>query len=184
MVEGRYDAAHLANIVDALILPVNGFSVFTNAETKDLLKTLGAMRGLLVLTDSDAAGFRIRHYIEKIAGTAVVKNAYIPQLKGKEKRKASPSKEGFLGVEGIEREMLLAAIKNACTPAPARLEGDITYTTLYTLGISGTGGAAEKRRAVLQSLGLPVRLSKKALIEVLNRLYSKSEFEALVKACK
>ena len=101
LVEGKYDAAKLADLVDALILPVGGFAVFTRDETKALIRRLGAQRGLIILTDSDAAGFRIRAYLNKLAQGLPVQNAYVPAIAGKERRKASPSKEGLLGVEGV-----------------------------------------------------------------------------------
>ena len=145
--EGKYDAVKLADLVDGLILTTNGFSVFKNAETKRLLVELGKKRGIIVLTDSDDAGFRIRNYVNKLAQGICVKNAYVPAIAGKERRKAQPSKEGVLGVEGVPSEAIRRALQ--------------------------TAGA---RRAWLQSRGLPPRLSKKALCEVLNSLYTYEEF--------
>ena len=111
LVEGRYDMARLANLVDAFLLPTNGFSIFKDEEKKELIRSVGAKRGIIILTDSDAAGFQIRHYIEKIAAGLCVKNAYIPDVPGKESRKARFSKEGTLGVEGMEDEVLLEALR-------------------------------------------------------------------------
>ena len=170
VVEGKYDAAKLADLVDGLILTTNGFSVFKNAETKRLLVELGKKRGIIVLTDSDDAGFRIRNYVNKLAQGICVKNAYVPAIAGKERRKAQPSKEGVLGVEGVPSEAILRALQTAGAGRA------ITYTDLYELGLSGTEGSAGVRRAWLQSLGLPPRLSKKALCEVLNSLYTYEEF--------
>ena len=185
VVEGKYDAAHLANLVDGLILTTGGFSIFKDAEKQQLIKTLGAQRGVLVLTDSDTAGFKIRHYIEKIAAGAVVKHAYIPPIPGKEGRKAAPGKEGLLGVEGVPAAQLLAAIESACTPlGPRQSEEEITYTSLYKLGLSGGAGAAEKRLAFCKAASLPTHLSKKAFLAVLNRLYTLAELETLVAQCK
>ena len=155
VVEGKYDAVKLADLVDGLILTTNGFSVFKNAETKRLLVELGKKRGIIVLTDSDDAGF----------------------IAGKERRKAQPSKEGVLGVEGVPSEAILRALQTAGAREKAKRAGRaITYTDLYELGLSGTEGSAGVRRAWLQSLGLPPRLSKKALCEVLNSLYTYEEF--------
>ena len=169
VVEGKYDAAKLADLVDGLILTTNGFSVFKNAETKRLLVELGKKRGIIVLTDSDDAGFRIRNYINKLA--------QVPAIAGKERRKAQPSKEGVLGVEGVPSEAILRALQTAGAREKAKRAGRaITYTDLYELGLSGTEGSAGVRRAWLQSLGLPPRLSKKALCEVLNSLYTYEEF--------
>ena len=182
VVEGKYDAAKLADLVDGLIITTNGFSVFKSEETKQLIRMLGAKRGVIVLTDSDAAGFRIRNYINKIAAGLPVKNAYVPAIAGKESRKEQASKEGLLGVEGVPAKAVLAALRasGACEAAP-RVGRAITYTDLYELGLSGTQGSAGARRAFLQSLGLPPRLSKKALCEVLGSLYTYEEFAALVK---
>ena len=167
VVEGKYDAAKLADLVDGLILTTNGFSVFKNAETKRLLVELGKKRGIIVLTDSDDAGFRIRNYINKLAQGICVKK----------RRKAQPSKEGVLGVEGVPSEAILRALQTAGAREKAKRAGRaITYTDLYELGLSGTEGSAGVRRAWLQSLGLPPRLSKKALCEVLNSLYTYEEF--------
>ena len=177
VVEGKYDAATLKNVVDALIVTTGGFSVFASAEKRDLILSLGRKRGLIVLTDSDAAGFRIRRYLNQLAGDIRVKNAYIPALEGKEKRKAQPSKEGLLGVEGVRAELLLQALRTAgASPRAERAGRAITYTDLYELGLSGTGNSAETRRAWLRGLGLPPRLSKKALCETLNSLYTYEEF--------
>ena len=183
VVEGKYDAVKLADLVDGLILTTNGFSVFKNAETKRLLVELGKLLivgialELLVLTDSDDAGFRIRNYVNKLAQGICVKNAYVPAIAGKERRKAQPSKEGVLGVEGVPSEAILRALQTAGAREKAKRAGRaITYTDLYELGLSGTEGSAGVRRAWLQSLGLPPRLSKKALCEVLNSLYTYEEF--------
>ncbi|MEG1322799.1 MAG: DUF4093 domain-containing protein [Ruthenibacterium sp.] len=177
VVEGKYDAAKLADLVDALIITTGGFSVFSASDTKDLILELGAKRGIIVLTDSDAAGFRIRRYINQFAQNISVKNAYIPALSGKEKRKPQPSKEGLLGVEGVCGEVLLAALVQAGASERKAREGRIiTYADLYELGLSGTQGSALLRRTWLKKIGLPPRLSKKALCEVLNSLYTYEEF--------
>lgn len=177
VVEGKYDAVKLADLVDALIVPTKGFSIFTSEETKQLILKLGQKRGIIVLTDSDAAGFRIRNYVNKLAAGLCVKNAYVPALAGKEKRKSQPSKEGLLGVEGVPAEAIVRALRTVgAHEAKARSGRQITYTDLFELGLSGTQGSAEKRRAWLASIGLPPRLSKKALCEALNSLYTYEEF--------
>ena len=129
VVEGKYDAVKLADLVDGLILTTNGFSVFKNAETKRLLVELGKKRGIIVLTDSDDAGFRIRNYVNKLAQGICVKNAYVPAIAGKERRKAQPSKEGVLGVEGVPSEAILRALQTAGAREKAKRAGRaITYT--------------------------------------------------------
>ena len=177
VVDGKYDAVKLSDLVDALIVPTKGFSIFTSEETKQLILRLGKKRGIIVLTDSDAAGFRIRNYVNKIAVGLPVKNAYVPALAGKEKRKSQPSKEGLLGVEGVPAEAILQALRTAGAHPSAERQGrQITYTDLFELGLSGTQGSAERRRIWLSAIGLPPRLSKKALCETLNSLYSYEEF--------
>ncbi len=180
IVEGRYDATALASLVDGLILTTEGFSIFSDEEQKQLIRRLGRERGLIVLTDSDAAGFQIRNYIEKIASGCDILHAYIPAIPGKEARKSAPSKEGTLGVEGVPAQLLHEALLRAgAIEVPARGGPEISYTDLYELGISGGPGSAERRRALLARLGLPQRLSKKALREVLSSLYSLEELAAL-----
>ena len=180
VVEGKYDAAKLADLVDGLILTTNGFSVFKNAETKRLLVELGKKRGIIVLTDSDDAGFRIRNYINKLAQGICVKNAYVPAIAGKERRKAQPSKEGVLGVEGVPSEAILRARQTAGAREKAKRAGRaITYTDLYDWGLSGTAGSAERKTKLLNALGLPPRLSKKELVEALNRLYSFEQLNSM-----
>ncbi len=182
VVEGKYDAVKLASLVDALIIPTGGFSVFTSDETKNLILTLGKKRGIIVMTDSDSAGFRIRTYINKFASGINVKNAYVPSVQGKEKRKRAPGKEGLLGVEGVDDKMILKALDAVCaTPKSERTGREITYTDLYILGLSGTQDSADFRRKWLSSIGLPQRISKKALCEVLNTIYT---YEELTKSLK
>lgn len=182
IVEGRYDAARLTNLVDTLILTTDGFAIFKDKARQKLFKQTARARGLIVLTDSDAAGFKIRHFVTNLAGAAYVRQAYVPAIEGKESRKAEPGKEGLLGVEGIRDELILQALQTALasvpdTPdsAPENLR-PITYTDLYEWGISGTANSAGRRRALLSRLGLPPRLSKKELVSVLNTLYT---FESL-----
>lgn len=181
MVEGKYDAAMLSNLVDGLIVTTGGFSIFSDPEKRALLKKLGKERGLLILTDSDAAGFRIRRYINQFAAGVPLKNVYIPSVKGKEARKDTPSKEGLLGVEGMPAQLLYEALAQAGATALSQKSGrEITFTDLYELGLSGGTDSAVKRRTLLERLGLPPRLSKKALLEVLNGLYSYEEFCRIV----
>lgn len=180
--EGRYDAAALAGLVEGLILTTGGFSIFTNEEQKALIRRLGAARGLVILTDSDAAGFRIRRYVEQIAAGCNVKHAYVPALPGKERRKPQPGREGLLGVEGLPPALLRQALERAGVAALPALPGEaISPTDLYEWGLSGTAGSAQRRRAALQKLGLPPRLSKRALCRVLGSLYTRSQLEELLR---
>lgn len=180
IVEGKYDAVALEGLVDGLILTTGGFSIFRDDEKKALIRRLGAQRGLLVLTDSDAAGFRIRHYIEKIARGCSIKHAYIPALAGKEPRKAAPAAEGTLGVEGLPPQLLRTALAQAGVMPDEGAAPLITHTDLYELGISGGEGSALRRRALLKQLGLPPRLSKRALCSVLGSLYTREELQQML----
>lgn len=183
VVEGRYDAARLANLVEGTILTTDGFAIFKDKQMQALFKRVAAAQGLVILTDPDAAGFRIRRFVADIAGPVHVLHAYVPALPGKERRKPAPGKEGLLGVEGVPDEALLGALQTALAAGPAARAraGErvpITYTDLYDWGLSGTADSAARRRAFLQKLGLPPRLSKKALLQVLNTLYTRETLAA------
>lgn len=177
LVEGKYDAARLANIVDGTILTTDGFRVFKDGALQKMLKRIAAAQGLIILTDSDAAGFKIRHFVTGLVGAENVLQAYVPAIHGKEARKAEPGKEGLLGVEGVNDELILQGLTTAlesrttCQKQTAQSR-PITYTDLYDWGISGTANSAENRRVLLRRLGLPPRLSKKELLQVLNTLYT------------
>lgn len=182
VVEGKYDAARLSGIVDGLILTTDGFGIYKNAEKRELIRTLGKKRGIVILTDSDAAGFRIRNYVQNFASGAVIKHAYVPAVAGKESRKEAPSKEGFLGVEGLPNEVILQALRRAgVTEEKPRTGRLLTYTDLFELGLSGTAGSAERRMSLLRTIGMPARLSKKALLETLNATYTYEELLAVLK---
>ena len=180
VVEGRYDKNTLSQVVDAVILETSGFGIFHDAEKRALLKKLAETRGLIVLTDSDGAGFMIRNHIRACVDPRFVKHAYIPDVYGKERRKASPSKEGKLGVEGMRPEILLEALRRAGAtfddrPAVER-PPQISKADLYARGLSGGEGSREKRAALLRKLNLPERMSADAMLDVLNALMSREEF--------
>ena len=188
LVEGKYDAARLSNIVDGTILTTDGFRVFKDGALQRLLKRIAAAQGLIILTDSDAAGFKIRHFVTGLVGAEHVLQAYVPAVHGKEARKQAPGKEGLLGVEGIADDLILQGLQTALdsAPAPQTTAQDtdrtaITYTDLYEWGISGTANSAENRRVFLRRLGLPPRLSKKELLQVLNTLYTYDALNAEIK---
>lgn len=182
IVEGKYDAARLARLTDAMILLTDGFGIYSDKKRQRLFKELAKKSGLILLTDSDAAGFRIRNYITNLVGAQNVVQAYIPAIHGKESRKPQPGKEGLLGVEGVNDDIILACLRDALgselCERPARADGrQITYTDLYEWGLSGTAGAAQRKAKLLSALGLPPRLSKKELVEALNRLYTYEQLE-------
>ena len=183
VVEGKYDAIKLDSFVDALIIPVHGFSIFKDDEKKQLLKTLGEKNGIILLTDSDRAGFKIRTYIQNICRKAKITDVYIPQIEGKESRKASPSKEGTLGVEGINRDILIRCFADAGITVDGVADvrrSDMTYVDLFELGLSGTDNAAANREKVCRALNIPTKLSKKSFLEVLNRMTDKNQLEQIV----
>ena len=175
IVEGRYDKNTLSQVVDAVILETSGFGIFNDREKRKLLQTLAEKRGLIVLTDSDGAGFLIRNHIKGFVDPSLVKHAYIPDIPGKERRKARASREGKLGVEGMRPQVLLDAL----TRAGATFEDEsnvqtssprITKTDLFALGLSGGAESARKRVELQRELELPERLSADALLDVLNAL--------------
>lgn len=183
VVEGRYDRNTLSQVFDAVIVETSGFGVFNDREKLALLRRLAEARGLVVLTDSDGAGFVIRNFLKGAIDPALVKQAYIPDIAGRERRKRAPSKEGKLGVEGMKPEVLIEALRRAGATLggeePARRAGGITKATLYELGLSGVPGSAEKRRALLKELDLPEKLSANALLDVLNALYTEAELREI-----
>ena len=185
VVEGRYDKNTLRQTVDAAVFPVGGFAVFNDREKLSLLRRLAEERGLIVLTDSDGAGFVIRNYLKGALPGDRVKQAYIPDFYGKERRKRKAGKEGKLGVEGMRPEVLLAALERAGAtfegedaPAPAR--EPLTKADLYELGLTGGPDSAERRRALMRRLALPEHLSASAMLDALNLLYGKAELLALL----
>ena len=183
VVEGRYDKNTLSQVVDAAILETSGFGIFNDAQKRRLLQTLAQTRGLIVLTDSDGAGFLIRNHIRGLVDPRLVKHAYIPDISGKERRKEKASKEGKLGVEGMRPEVLIEALKRAGatfddSPAEQR-PAQITKADLYAKGLSGKEGSAEKRRQLLLRLGLPERMSADAMRDVLNALMDRDSFYRL-----
>ncbi len=185
VVEGRYDKNTLSQVVDGVILETSGFGVFKDDEALALLRRLAGERGLVILTDSDGAGFVIRNYLKGAIAPSQVKHAYIPDRPGKEKRKRAPGKEGKLGVEGMPPAVLLEALRRAGatfldeTTEKGPTGRAITKADLYAAGLSGTPDAAERRRVLLKRLDLPERLSPNAMLQVLNALYDYETLAAL-----
>ena len=182
VVEGRYDKNTLSQVVDAVILETSGFGIFNDATKRRLLNKLAETRGLILMTDSDAAGFLIRNRIKGFVDPALVKHAYIPDVYGKERRKARSSKEGKLGVEGMRPEVLLEALIRACATIDdcemVTASPRISKADLYALGLSGREGSAEKRKKLLRQLELPERMSADAMLDVLNALMDRESFIA------
>jgi ribonuclease M5 len=182
VVEGRYDKNTLSQVVDAVIITVNGFSVFKDKEKVALLRRLGAERGLIVLTDSDGAGFVIRNHLRGILPKEQVKHAYIPDICGKERRKRTAGKEGKLGVEGMSPEVLIRALEQAGATfadepdTGSALRQAVTKADFFELGLSGGVEASARRKVLLKRLEFPERMTANALLEAVNVLYTREEF--------
>ena len=183
IVEGKYDKIKLAGVLDAIIIQTDGFAVFKDRDKQRLIKRLAQTRGIVILTDSDSAGFKIRSFIGGMVGKENVRHAYIPDVFGKERRKEAPSKEGKLGVEGIETEVLLEALNRAGVICESTQERSrrVTVTDLYEAGLTGGENSATLRKNFLRSLSLPERLSTSSLVELLNAFMTYEEFEEAVK---
>ena len=181
VVEGKYDQNTLRQLVDTAIFTTNGFADMKDPALLRLLRQAAQTTGLIILTDSDGAGFLIRNTLKSALPEQGVLHAYIPNLPGKEKRKAAPGKEGLLGVEGMTPEILLKALRDAGadfedgSAPPAKAE-PITKQDLFTLGLSGGPESAKKRAALLKALSLPAHMSANALLQALNVLFSRDEF--------
>ena len=185
VVEGRYDKNTLSQVVDATILETQGFGLFKDKQQLALLRRVAQKRGLIVFTDSDGAGFVIRNHIKSAIDGKYLKHAYIPDIPGKERRKASPGKEGKLGVEGMTPQIILDALRRA----GATIEGEnahssrnITKQDLMALGLSGGSNSSMLRLALLKKLDMPEHMSANAMLQALNLLYTPEELEAQVAA--
>lgn len=178
IVEGKYDKIRLSNIIDAVIIPTNGFAIYKDKETAELIKNLARKTGIIILTDSDSAGLQIRNALRNIVREGEVVNVYIPDVHGKERRKRTPSKQGLLGVEGIDDETLLAAFEKAGVFAQKDLKPKepVTKADFVELGLSGGNNSAVLRAALQKKLGLPERLSANLLLEIINVMYSREDF--------
>ena len=180
VVEGRYDKNTLSQVVDATILETGGFGIFRDKAMTAFLRRLASERGIILLTDSDGAGFVIRNHLRGVLPPGTVKHAYIPDVRGKERRKRAPGREGKLGVEGMSPAVLLRALERAGATfedgeAPAGRGRPITKADLMELGLAGPGSTA-RRAALLHALDLPERLTANGLLEALNLLYTREAF--------
>lgn len=185
IVEGKYDKIRLKSVVNATIIETNGFRIFKDKEKVNLIKQLAQKQGIIVLTDSDSAGFVIRNHLKNIVPKEQIKHAYIPQIKGKEKRKAQPSKEGTLGVEGIDEQQLIISLKNAgITYGAEEKKEKITKTDLFKLGLTGRENSQKLRSALLKKLNLPQYITTNALLDVLNSLMDLNELSDIVDRIK
>lgn len=177
VVEGKYDVMRLQREIRGTVLPLDGFRIYKDKEKLALLRRLAKEKGLIILTDSDSAGFQLRNFLRSAIPEGTLYHAYIPDVYGKEKRKPVPGKEGKLGVEGMASEILIQALQNAgIFVAEGEKEDPITAYDLFSLGLSGVKGADARRKMLLKKLELPERMTTKALLPVLNLLFTRDEF--------
>ena len=178
IVEGKYDKIRLENIFDTVILTTNGFGIFKDNTQSELIKKLANTIGIIILTDSDSAGNIIRAHIKKLAPLGDIINVYLPQIIGTERRKKHPSSEGFLGVEGIDDNIIIETFLRygLLNEKAQKRDLKITKTNLYALGLTGGDSSKAKRQDFLKFLQLPINLSTNALLEVINKLYTPEQF--------
>ncbi len=182
IVEGRYDRIKLGGLFDTAIIETGGFRIFKDEEKKNVIRRLAQKRGIIILTDSDGAGFVIRNHIKSIVGsTAQIKQAFIPDIQGKEKRKSHPSKEGLLGVEGMTDEIIINAVLSSGAAVIGSEEnykktGEITKLDFYNAGLTGREGSENMRKKLLSALGFPKYMTANTLLGAVNMIYSREEF--------
>lgn len=179
IVEGKYDKMKLKPLINTTIIETNGFRIFAGKEKVSLIKQLAEKQGIIVLTDSDSAGFLIRNHLRGIIPNSQIKHAYIPQIKGKEKRKDKPSKEGTLGVEGIDENLLLKALQQAGATCGGK-SATIKKGDMYNLGLTGRDNSKALRTALLKKLDLPTYITNNALLDVLNSITSLEQLEVIL----
>ena len=190
IVEGKYDKAKLSGIIDGVIITTDGFGVFKSDEKKALIRRLGS-RGVIILSDSDGGGAVIRSHLKGMLGGIKVYNLYIPQIEGKEKRKSAPSKEGFLGVEGVPTEILREIFENFASLNPETVKNTadsvdsptrepVTKGLLYELRLNGGENSSENRKKLCKALGLPPNMTVNALCEALNLVSSAAEIREIM----
>lgn len=185
IVEGKYDKIRLSSLIDTLIITTDGFGIFKDAEKINMLRTLAKTRGLLVMTDSDSAGFIIRNYLKSCIDNKYIKQAYIPDILGKEKRKETHSKEGLLGVEGMSTQVLLQALNRAgVMPESEHTEEKesrkVTISDLYDDGLCGGNDSSIKRKKLLDYLEYPQRMSQKTMLSVINATMTFDEYKEII----
>lgn len=179
IVEGRYDKIRIASLIEGTVITTDGFGVFKNSEKKALIRRLASERGVIILTDSDGGGLVIRSYLNSVLPKDKIINLYIPAVKGREKRKKEDSKEGLLGVEGIDCDTLRSVLAPFFSDKPV-IRGGVTKADFYRDGLSGREGSAEKRKKLCRTAGLPENIGANALLEAVNLLYDRAGYEKLL----
>jgi len=185
IVEGRYDKIKLSSMIDGIIIETEGFGIFKDKDKQKLIRKLAETKGIVILTDSDSAGFVIRNFITSIVPKEYITNVYIPDIYGKEKRKDSPSKEGKLGVEGVSAEILKEAFKKAgigVSQSETNERKKITLNDFFDDGLTGDTQSKRKRTDLLKKLDLPERMSTKAMLDILNTFITYDEYKKLVES--
>ncbi len=179
VVEGKYDKIKISSIIDATIIVTNGYGIFKDKDKLELIRYYASKKGIIILTDSDSAGFRIRGYLKGAVPSGKITNVYIPDVFGKEKRKEKPSCEGKLGVEGIKKQLIIDAFEKAGIKFNGEVHQKrkelITVSDLYECGLTGKQDSSELRKKLLYQLGLPQKLSTSGMLEILNSMLSKEE---------
>ena len=187
IVEGKYDKIKLSNILDTVIIETDGFAIFKDKEKQKLIRFLAEKRGIIIMTDSDSAGFKIRSFIKNITKSENVKNVYIPDVYGKEKRKTEASKEGKIGVEGMETQIIIDALKKACVGFEENRQNkseEITHTDFFEDGVSGGENSSALRKILAKSLDLPEKISSSALLKIINSYMTYEEYKTAVQIAK
>lgn len=187
IVEGKYDKIKLSAILDTVIIETDGFAIFKDKEKQQLIRFLAEKRGIIIMTDSDSAGFKIRNFINGITKSENIKNVYIPDIYGKEKRKTEASKEGKLGVEGMKTEIIMSALTKAgvlCNENNKTENREITRTDFFEDGVSGRDNSSEIRKALAKELDLPERISASSLLKIINTYLTYDEYKNAVNRVK
>ncbi|MDD6736293.1 MAG: DUF4093 domain-containing protein [Clostridiales bacterium] len=185
IVEGTYDKIKLSGFIDSIIFTTNGFAVFKNKQAQRSIRTFAEKTGIVILTDSDSAGIKIRNFVKQLAKDGRVLHAYIPELEGKEKRKTAPGKEGLLGVEGISEEIIMDAIRKSGATVngergSCREKKPVTKADFYAMGLSGGKNSEELRRKLAKKLGIPSKLSSNMLLSAVNRMLTSEELAEII----
>ena len=184
IVEGKYDKIKLSGIIDTVIIETDGFAIFKDKEKQKLIRFLSEKRGIIIMTDSDSAGFKIRNFINGITKSENIKNVYIPDIYGKEKRKTESSKEGKLGVEGMQTEIIMIALEKAGVLYDENNKNsgnEITHTDFFEDGVSGGKNSSEIRKALAKELELPEIISSSSLLKIINSYMTYDEYKEAIK---
>ena len=187
IVEGKYDKIKLSSFIDATIIPTNGFGIFKDKEKQKLIRFLAENKGIIIMTDSDSAGFKIRSFIQNITKSENIKNVFMPDIYGKEKRKTEASKEGKLGVEGIKKEIILDALEKAgvfCDESQRNNAVEITHTDFFEDNVSGGENSSLIRKALAKEMDLPERISSSSLLKLINSYMTYDEYKNAVQKAK